>query len=341
MRIGIDARKISDFGIGTYIRGLLGGLAQIRGAEEYVVFGPMAAAEHIPGGFEHHVVDAPHYSARELVVIGRAARDAALDLFHAPHYVVPFTRCRTVVTVHDLIHLRVRHRNPAAPLYARAMIRRAVRKAACVFVVSEAVGAEIASRYAGARVVVTPNGVDERFRFEEPERQTQRYFLYAGNDKPHKNVERLVEAFGILRRERPDLTLILAGGAFEKYHDADGVIAAGFVSGDELVSLYRHSLALVQPSIEEGFGLPALEAMAAGTAVITSNNAALVEVTGEAAIHAFATSVLSLHDAMRRVADDDALRVDLARRGIERAREFTWKRCASITRDAYLRALES
>ena len=339
MRIGIDARKILDFGIGTYIRGLLGGLAEVGGEEEYVVFAPLSAGDRIPAGFEHHAVDAPNYSARELLVMARAARDAAVDLFHAPHYVVPFTRCRTVVTIHDLIHLHVRHRNPVAPLYARAMIGRAARKAARVFVVSEAVGAEIAERYAGTKIIVTPNGVDERFRFAEPEREPQPYFLYVGNDKPHKNVERLVEAFGQLRRERPALTLVLAGAAFEKYHEVDGIVAPGFVSDDELVALYRHSIALVQPSIEEGFGLPALEAMAAGTAVITSSAAALVEVTGDAAIHAFATSTGSLHDAMRRVADDGALRFDLARRGIARARAFTWKRCASMTRDGYFGAL--
>src|SRR5207244_6681936 len=113
MRVGIDARKIADFGIGTYIRNLLRELVAL--GDEYVAFAPAGTA--LPRGVEHVVVDAPHYSMRELVAVGRAADRARLDLFHAPHYVVPFTRVPLVVTVHDLIHLR--HRHPLARLYAR------------------------------------------------------------------------------------------------------------------------------------------------------------------------------------------------------------------------------
>ena len=95
----------------------------------------------------------------------------------------------------------------------------------------------------------------------------------------------------------------------------------------------------MQPSIEEGFGLPAAEAMASGTAVIASNAPALVEVTGDAALHADALSVDSIAAAMERIARDDALRVALGQRGIERARVLTWRRCAEATRRAYLDVL--
>src|SRR5215210_1416949 len=101
LRIGIDARKIADFGIGTYIRGLLGALIAL-GENEYVAFAPANAP--LPDGIEHIVI-------------------------HAPHYVIPFTRVPVVVTIHDLIHLHQPMRNPLAPLYARAMLRRAARKA--------------------------------------------------------------------------------------------------------------------------------------------------------------------------------------------------------------------
>jgi alpha-1,3-rhamnosyl/mannosyltransferase len=340
MRIGIDARKMTDFGIGTYIRGLLLGLAEVRQNEQYVVFAPAHAAARIPAVFEHHVLDAPHYSARELFVVGRAVRRARLDLFHAPHYVVPFTRCPTVVTIHDLIHLHIRHRNPIAPLYARTMIGRAVGKAARVFVVSDAVRREIAERYPRAEVVVTPNGVDDTFRFAEP-REPDDYFLYVGNDKPHKNVDSLVAAFSALRRERGGPSLVLAGAPFERFHSTPGVIAAGLVTNEDLVALYRSAIALVLPSSEEGFGLPALEAMACGTAVITSAHAALVELTGDAALHVDATSIDAMTAAMRRISDDVSLRRTLALRGIERAREFTWRRCADITRRAYFDVLEA
>jgi glycosyltransferase involved in cell wall biosynthesis len=109
----------------------------------------------------------------------------------------------------------------------------------------------------------------------------------------------------------------------------------GFVSEDELSSLYRNAIALVMPSLEEGFGLPAAEAMAHGTAVITSNAPALVEVTGDAALHVDARDASALAAAMIRVARDGDLRVMLGAKGIERARHFTWTRCAEITGDAY------
>ena len=321
MRIGIDARKISDFGIGTYIRGLL---REMPG--QYVAFAPSDAP--IPAGVEHVAVDAPHYSVRELITVGRAADRAGLDLFHAPHYVVPFTRVPVAVTIHDLIHLHQPMRNPLAPLYARVMIRRAVRKARVVLTVSAAVKRELESELGATHVVVTPNGVDERF---SPKTAGKTHFLYVGNDKPHKNVGALVDAF----ERMGSGTLVLAGGSFAQFRDRKGVSVRGFVTDDELVALYRGAIALVMPSHEEGFGLPAVEAMACGTPVITSLAPALVEVTGDAALHADARSIDALAAAMRRVASDDALRDSLAARGIERARFFTWKRCAEATRDAF------
>jgi glycosyltransferase involved in cell wall biosynthesis len=340
VRIGIDARKIADFGIGTYIRGLLGGLGRCAGDEEYVVFAPATARELIPGVFEHVVLDAPHYSIRELIAVAAAARRSGVDLLHAPHYVVPLTSCPVVVTIHDLIHLHQKQRNPLAAVYARTMMGRAVRKSVRILTVSQAVKNEIVRELGcdAAKVIVTPNGVDERFRAASPNSAPSSYFLYAGNDKPHKNVERLVDAFAAVKSRRPELSLVLAGGAFERYQARDGVITPGFVSDGELAALYRGAVALVQPSIEEGFGLPSAEAMASGVAVITSTAPALVEITEDAALHVDATSSSAIADAMLRVANDDALRVELGRRGIEKSRAMTWDRCADFTRRAYFGA---
>lgn len=329
MRIGIDARKIADFGIGTYIRGLLLGLIELGGGDTYVAFAPQRCAAMLPTEVEHVVVDAPHYSIRELVTVGRAIDRARIDLFHAPHYVVPFTSVPFVVTVHDLIHLR--HPNPLARMYARQMIGRAVRRSRRVMTVSDSVKREVVATFGCGEehVVVTPNGVAAPFTAEGNAAQG-RYFLYAGNDKPHKNVEVLVDAFGRI----DGASLVLTGAPFERFCGRDGVIVSGFVSDEELASLYRGALALVMPSREEGFGLPALEAMACGCAVIASDAEALVEITGDAALHA-SPSIDALADAMRRIASDDALRRTLAQRGLLRARTFTWMRCAERTRGAY------
>lgn len=334
MRIGIDARKIDDFGIGTYIRGLVEALVAAETRDEYVLFAP--AGSRLPAGVEHVAIDAPHYSLRELIAVGRAADRQRLDVFHAPHYVVPRTSVPVVVTIHDLIHLHQPMRNPLAPLYARAMLQRAVRNAARLLTVSESVRGELIRELGAApgKTVVTPNGVRPIFTPGEAPRAAEA-FLFVGNDKRHKNVERLLRALAIVRRDEPRATLTLAGGSFERLRGRDGVDLRGFVSDSELVALYRNATALVMPSLEEGFGLPAAEAMACGTPVITSNAAALVEVTRDAALHADARDASSIASAMLQILRDASLRETLARRGVERARDFTWKRAAEITRRAY------
>lgn len=331
MRVGIDARKIADFGIGTYIRGLLGGLLELGSGDEYVAFAPAGAP--IPSGVGHVVIDAPHYSVRELLVVGRAADRARLDVFHAPHYVVPFTRVPLVVTIHDLIHLHQPMRNPLAPLYARTMIRRAIHRSRRVLTVTNAVKTQLEQELGATNVIVTPNGVDPLRG--APRNSEEPFFLYVGNDKPHKNVDALVAAFASV----PDARLMLVGGSFDRFRGRERIELRGLVSDDELSSLYRGALALVMPSLEEGFGLPALEAMAYGTAVIASRDAALMEVTGDAALHIDARDVRMLADAMLRVARDGELRALLGANGISRAQLFTWKQCAEWTRDAYLAAL--
>jgi len=328
MRIGIDARKIADFGIGTYVRGLLQELAA-DGGDTYVAFAPQRLGHLIPAGVEHVIVDAPHYSIRELIILSHAIEGAKVELFHAPHYVVPFTSVPFVVTIHDLIHLR--NPNPLARLYARQMIGRAVRRSRRVLTVSEAVKREIVSTFGCAddHVLVTPNGVGAPFSEDGPAAEG-RYFLYVGNDKPHKNVDVLVDAFARIE----NASLVLTGGAFDRFKSRERVIVSGFVDDGELAALYRGAIALVMPSREEGFGLPALEAMASGCAVITSNAAALVEITGDAALHV-EPDAASLAEAMARIASDESLRRALASRGIARAKEFTWTRGADLTRAAY------
>jgi glycosyltransferase involved in cell wall biosynthesis len=321
MRVVIDGRKIADYGIGTYIRGLLAGLLELGGSDEYLVLAPESARKLIP--FEHVVFDAPKYSLRELFAVGRAVRALKADVFHAPHYVVPVTDTPTVVTIHDLIHLRLR--NPVKRAYARTMMRRALRHH--VITVSHAVADDIQATFGGDAPAVAPNGIDARFTPDGP-RAPGRYVLYAGNDKPHKNVETLVAAC-----ERAHEPLILAGAPFERFRGR--ATLAGHTTDDELAALYRGAIALVMPSLDEGFGLPAAEAMACGTAVITSNAPALVEVTADAALHVDARDVGGFADAIARVASDAALREQLARRGVERATNFTWPKCAELTRAAY------
>lgn len=338
MRIGIDARKVADFGIGTYIRGLLGGLVRLRTGDEIVALAPRDTP--LPDGVEHVAFDAPHYSIRELFAVGAAARRAGVDLLHSPHYVTPVTSLPLVVTIHDLIHLHQPQRSALARPYARFMIQRALRRARRVLTVTSAVRAELVAEMGAdaGRIVVTPNGVRPATRSGHSGAPPP-YFLFVGNDKPHKNAGALLTAFARVRATMPDARLVLAGANFERYAGIAGVECRGFVAESELDALYAGAVALVLPSREEGFGLPAAEAMAAGTAVVTSTCAALVEVTGDAALHADAEDPDALAAAMLRLARDTGLRAALASRGRERAASLTWERCAVLTRDAYDAAL--
>jgi glycosyltransferase involved in cell wall biosynthesis len=334
MRIGIDCRKVADYGIGTYVRGLTHALAELPGGEHYVLFSPADRRHLLPRGGRFTWIEeqAPNYSFRELIALGRHR----VDLFHAPHYVVPAGRATLAVTIHDLIHLNQPRRNLLERLYAEVMIARAVRRSAVIFTVSAAVREEIAARYPGAeeRIIVTPNGVGEEFRpLDVPECGS--YFLFVGNDKPHKNLSTLLAAFVLVRKKLPGVELVLAGGATAT---GDGIIARGFVPEAALPDLYRRAIALVQPSIEEGFGLPLLEAMACGTPVIASRAAALMEVAGGAALHVEASDAAAMAEAMLRIENDSSLRASLRDRGVVRAASFSWRKCAEETLRGYRRA---
>jgi glycosyltransferase involved in cell wall biosynthesis len=331
VRIGIDCRKIADYGIGTYIRGLTHALADLPGDEEYVLFAPPERRHLLPPGARFRWIEetSPNYSLTEVLSLARHR----VDLFHAPHYVVPLGSTPLVVTIHDLIHLTQPRRREIERLYAAGMIGRAVRKATAILTVSRAVADQIAERYpeCASKITVTPNGVDGRFSpvDEPPAGDT---FLFVGNDKPHKNLETLLRAFRAARAADGRAQLLLVGGARVR---EEGITSRGFVDDAELLSLYRGSLALVQPSLEEGFGLPVLEAMACGLPVIASSAPALVEVAGGAALHFDPLDHAALTDAMLRVASDEALRTKMRRDGLERAKIFSWKRCAEETLRTY------
>lgn len=355
-RIAIDCRKIDDFGIGTYIRNLVRELAEIEGDEEYLLILRTGGDAHVPRHprFRQAICDAPNYSIRELVAIANILERDDVDLFHAPHYVVPFTRRAVVVTIHDLIHLRV----PADSLpaggraYAKWMIRRAAKKASIVIAPTAAVAREIEHEFPGVarEIVAIPLGVDPVFLSEPPAQaraivarlglSERRFALYAGNDKPHKNLDALLNAWRAARESLPDAKLVLAGVPGTSDLDEDDVVRAGYVSSEELAALVRAATCAVQPSLVEGFGLPVIEAMSCGTPVIASNIDALVEVCGDAAKLVDPHSTDAITSAIIMVMNDDTLRVRMRDAGVERASNYAWSTTAKRTLECYRRALE-
>jgi glycosyltransferase involved in cell wall biosynthesis len=344
VRIGIDCRKIADFGIGTYVRELLRAMAAAAPDETFVAFGPRSIESHLPssGSIERVDVDAPHYSIRELATIGRAANAARLDLFHAPHYVIPLVRGPVVVTIHDLIHLQLRHANPLRTLYARGMLRRATRRPARIITVTEAVARTISRAFpdAAPKIRAVHNGVEDRF-FEASLHSpaARRYFLWIGNDKPHKNLPGLLAAWRKIAPSMPDCDLVLAGAPPQTLRDEPQVRFAGFVPADDLPSLLAGAVALILPSFLEGFGLPVAEAMAAGCPVIASGIPPLQEVAGEAAVWCDPAHPESIAAAMTSLAGDAALRCELISKGRQRSQRFRWRHSAEKTIEIYREAV--
>ena len=364
MRVAIDARKLHDFGIGTYVRNLVTELARQDGGAEYRLLcrsRDTGFVESLGPRFSALVESSGNYSLREQVTIPLALARARVDLFHAPHYVVsPLTRCPYVVTIHDCIHLRFPEYLPnrMAYTYARTMMRMAAKRARKVLTVSEASKQDILHylKVPAEKVEVIYNALDERLAVapsaEDIDRVRQRFLLtspfvlYAGNIKPHKNVERLIEAFSLLRKGgREELRLVIIGDEISKYPGLRRLVHRlqldrqvrflGFVPDATLAALYGLASVFVFPSLYEGFGLPPLEAMAFGTPVVTSNVSSLPEVVGDAALLIDPSSPSEISAAIARVLDDDALRAELVRRGHERVKTFSWARSVKRIREVY------
>ena len=292
-----------------------------------------------------------------------AARQRRLDLLHGTVYANPLLApCRTVVTVHDLsfVHFptTVRRFNR---FYLRAVTRLAARRAVRVIADSESTRRELLAwlGLSAAKVVTVPIAADERFRpaaadavdaFRRQRGLPARFALFLGTLEPRKNLVRLLDAYAVCRtRLAEDLPLVIAGSRGWYYDEIfarvrrldlqDAVHFAGFVPAAELPWWYRAADIFVYPSLYEGFGLPVLEAMASGTAVITSNTSSLPEVAGDAAILVDPSDVEALAEALVRVLNDPELRLAMSVAGVRQAAKFSWRRCAEETVAVYHEAL--
>jgi glycosyltransferase involved in cell wall biosynthesis len=365
MRVAIDARKVHDFGIGTYIRNILRQLARLDRQTEYVLIcqsRDRELAASLGDNFRTAVNEAPPYSVREQVSIPWTLVRTRADVFHEPHYVLPpLTRCRSVVTIHDCIHLRFPQYLPArgALAYARAQMGLAARRSDRILTVSEASKRDILEFFdvAPDKVTVIHNAIDDRFSVPPPDEAVRRvreryqlegrFALYVGNVKPHKNVERLIDAFHQVRKSGlDDLRLVVIGDELSKYASLRRAVHRynlhkyvrflGFLPDDLLAIVYRLAAVFVFPSLYEGFGLPPLEAMASGTPVVTSNVSSLPEVTGDAALLVDPTSPEAIADGIRRVLTEPELAATLRARGRARATQFSWERSVRQIRDIYM-----
>jgi glycosyltransferase involved in cell wall biosynthesis len=287
------------------------------------------------------------------------ARREGAALAHVHYFVSPRLRCPAVVTVHDVSFAR------APELFSRRdrtllrLVRGSVRRAARVIAVSEFTRKDLCEVYGlePAKVAAIANGVGSAFRPVAGAKERVRarfgidrpYVLCVGALQPRKNVPLAIEAYAKVVGSGTDCELVVAGGdrggrldvldAILRTRLTGRVHLLGRVEDDELPALYTGARAFLFPSLYEGFGLPALEAMACGTAVVASNTTGLAEAVGDAGITVDPRDADALAEALRQVLGDEALRERLVAAGRARAAEFTWARMAQRTADVYREAL--
>ena len=368
-RIGIDARKVRDFGIGVYVSNLIQGLALIEsraeaGANEYVLFvrpEDRDFAEDLPPNFRSVVERSPVYSMREIGMMTWRISRSRLDLYHATHYVLPaVVPCPTVVTIHDIIHLLYPGFLPsrAASLYAQRMFRHSVGRADRIIAVSRNTQQDLLDYFdtQEEKIHVVYNGVEDRFRrllsAEELGAHLkdvgvrQPYMLFVGNPKPHKNLDRVIKAYARARsRAGFDAPLVCVGARpgsdFKLERRArqlgvgEHVQLVGHVSADVLPALYQGASLFLYPTLYEGFGLPVVEAMASRVPVITSNTSSLNEIARGYAELVNPLEVEEIATAIERCMKDREHARQLTDRAASRAAGFQWQTAAESTLAIY------
>ena len=369
MRIGIDIRRAGSFGVGAYIQNLVSALARVGAEEEYILIGQPGQFEKLgplPGQFRSQDYARPTGAWQDHLAFALLLKKLKLDVFHMPHRLTPYFLPRPcVVTLHDINNIL--YPKPDASKLAEALRRRlltrGLKRADRVMAVSQATK-RAAVKHLGlspenitvvadapdARVV-KPVTEEERHRILMRYRINDPFVFYAGRIQIHKNIPRLIEAFAVVKAELANhpqyksLRLIIIGDEMTALPEVrHAVLRAriqpwvrflGFVPLETLRVFYATATAFLFPSLCEGFGLPPLEAMSHGTPVITSNVSSLPEVVGDAAMLVSPENVFDIARGLRQVLLDDALRVELRRRGLAQTRRFSWDASARQVLEVY------
>jgi glycosyltransferase involved in cell wall biosynthesis len=368
VRLLVDGRYIQDHfpGIGRYVYELVRALAGLGGSdlEIRLLIDPAARNTRFDlGELADRVKTVPgppvFHSAAPAILAGLERR-LRPDVVHYTHYFRPWIRgAPSVLTIHDLIPLECPASMPSRTtrLVYRVFNWVAVRLSDVVVVPSAATAAALKRRFRGIQPRVVPEGVGRQFRplsaeavegFRRSKALPAVFCHYHGSNKPHKNLAGLLAALALVADR--STVLVLSGHFDPRLGNPTRLPAAhplagrvrylGPVSEAELVGLLNAAQVFVYPTLAEGFGLPVLEAMACGRAVVTSAGTATAEVAGDAALLVDARNPAAIAGAIDRLLGEPALAEELGRKSLARAAEYTWERTAARTLEAYQAALK-
>jgi len=361
LRVAVDARLVTyqPAGIGNYVLSLLAGMRALAPPERIDVLVSRkddALADWVAPMRVRRLWTPPHHRFEQLALAAEILTLEA-DVYHAPDFVPPFfRRFPAVATVHDLAFLRMPELlTPDSHRYY-GQVAAAARNADRIIAVSDCTRRDLIDLVGAPpeRIDVVHEAADPRYRPLPADELVDAtlpddYFLFVGTREPRKNLPRLLAAYAALRSRVPDAPpLLLAGrrgwlqddleAQAERLGLGEKTRFLGGVEPNRLVVLYNRATALVFPSLYEGFGLPAVEAMACGAPVIASTAGSLPEIVGGAARLVDALDVDALSREMEQVWREKALRAELRERGFARAAQFSWRRAAEETLDVYRRA---
>ncbi|PKM82452.1 MAG: glycosyltransferase family 1 protein [Firmicutes bacterium HGW-Firmicutes-14] len=358
MQIVIDARMVSEqmHGIARYTYNLAERFSEIDNENNYIL---LVNNDYLAGfvkdkpNLEIYRVKSSFISTAEQVELPFILKKLGPDLFHTPSFVAPaWCPCRLVMTVHDVNHMVFpQYYAKIHQVYYKYIVRPSAHKAKTVLTVSEFSKGEI-TRYLGVapdKIEVTYNGVDSGYRLIKDRSYLDRvrekyclpehFILCVSNNKPHKNLKTLLQAFA---RADTNYSLILSVDPKGEEDTLAGQLGisgrvrfTGHIPDRDLPGLYNLAGLFVFPSLYEGFGLPPLEAMACGTPVIVSSAASLPEVAGDAGIMVEPRDVEGLAQAIGRVLKDQPLRAEMTEKGFRQAQKFTWDNTARETLRVY------
>lgn len=307
MKIGIDARLIEETGVGRYIRNLISELAVLDTEDEFIIYLRKKSFDSfIPPNekWQRRLADVPWHTAQEQFVMPWILVKEHLDILHVPYFNIPvFYPGRMIITIHDLTILHFNTGKATTlplPIYKLRrlgyylILAVGLIRSKKVIAVSETTKKEIIDHFhmPAEKIAVTYEGIDEHLKIQDSQLKKTlidgSYLLYVGNAYPHKNLESLTRAF---KEVKGKTKLVLVGKEdffykrLKKETNEDRIIFYGEAKDSELANLYAHATALVFPSLMEGFGLPALEAISMGCPVVCSDIPVLHEILGEQALY--------------------------------------------------------